>query len=47
MFSPKTISKFFRDSASVFLSFHLFLGVLLIIVLALIEFWHVIRAVAR
>jgi hypothetical protein len=40
----KTISKFFCDSPSVLLAFHLFLGVLLTIVL---KHWHVMRAVTR
>jgi Flp pilus assembly protein TadG len=45
--SLRGISKFFRDFASALLSFHLLVGVLLVIVLALIEFWQVIRAAVR
>ena len=40
-------SKFFRDGSTVLISFHVFIAVLLMVVLGLIEFWHVIRMVLR
>jgi hypothetical protein len=40
-------SRFFRDSSTILISFHVFIAVLLMVVLGLIEFWHVVRMVVR
>jgi hypothetical protein len=40
-------SKFFRNTTEILISFHMLIGVLLLIALGLIEAWHVIRMVTR